>query len=60
MCKEEICFNCSIRENCEHVSHIYFCDRNCRVATMKEYDSRSIAEIAYDKLFDRFRGKEVV
>ena len=57
MCKEGICFNCDIREDCDHVSHRDIWDRNCLAATMKEYDSQSIAEIAYDKLFDRFRGR---
>ena len=60
MCNEDICFNCNVREECDHVSHRDIWDCNCKVATTKEYDSQSIAEIAYDKLFDRFRGKEVI
>lgn len=58
MCDEDICFNCDIREDCDHVNHRYvFWDGHCRKAIMKEYNSQSIAEIAYDKLFDKFRGR---
>ena len=59
MCNEDICFNCNIREDCDHVSHTYFSDCNCRAAAIKEYDSQSLAEIAYDKLFDKFRGRRL-
>lgn len=59
MCNEDICFNCNVREDCNHVSHRDIWDCDCRKATIKEYNSQSLAEIAYDKLFDKFIGRRL-